>query len=142
MIPVPAAARSSSDGREGSGACGAEQAQQDREPSQQGLQQHRRESGKRHAANNTTGLAAPDPDRQHQHQNAHRTRHHAVSVLVEHAPDHRREKPSHGERPVGYGQARTGAGDEPAREDQDKRGGSRHARKEVQPARGSATGDD
>ena len=85
------------------------------------LQDHREEREEPEGAHRGPRLDEHGPERQDDGQEPDDGGGQSVAVLVEDAAHHRREDLSERERPVGDGEARAGARDEPAEEEQHER---------------------
>jgi hypothetical protein len=94
------------------------QLEEDGDAPEHALQHHRHDRRGAQPAHPAPRLGPPQPDREHDREQADGRRHHPVSVLEQHATGHVGEELTEGERPVGHGEGGAGAGDQPADEQQ------------------------
>ena len=117
-----------------------------RQSAEDALGDHGADGAPAERAHEALPLAALQPDRLHDGEEADRRGDHAVAVLVEDAADHRREDLSVRQRPVGDGEAGAGRRHHRAGEDQEKGGEGHELGETPQPVgsgivRGTRLGD-
>ena len=113
---------------------------QDGDAAQDALNDHQSESGQAQLAHPRTAIGRPGPNGEHDRQQAREFGHHAVSVFELHSADHGRHAIERAERgwPIRHRKARVVAGDQRARNDQEK---SRDRDHDGEPVKAAMIGD-